>query len=244
MALMDFTGERVVPGLTPERILADHIARYRFAADRVAGLRTLDVACGSGYGARMLAAGGAAGVLGVDLSAEAIHHARTHFATAGVSFLVADAAALPLPRASRDAIVSFETIEHVPDQHAFLREMAHVLRSGGLFICSTPNRPITTNSDAPDAVSTPFHTREFTAAEFLDLLRRHGFLARRLYGQRVFPSLCAAPVVRRRLLPWLTRLAGLDFEYRIFMTGFGARLVPASWGLGARYLIAECRRSP
>lgn len=240
---MDFTGERVVPGLTPERIWADHLARYRFAADRVAGLRTLDVACGSGYGARMLAAGGAAGVIGVDLSAEAIHYARTTFATVGVSFLVADGTALPLPRASRDAIVSFETLEHVPDQHAFLREMARVLRSGGLFICSTPNRPITTNSDAPDAVSTPFHTREFTAAEFLDLVRAHGFFAR-LYGQRVFPSPCAAPVVRRRLLPWMARLTGLDFEYRIFMIGFGARIVPASLGLAARYLIAECRKSP
>ncbi len=240
---MDFTGERVVPGLTPARILADHLARYRFAADRVVGLRTLDVACGSGYGARLLAAGGAAGVIGVDLSAEAIHYARTTFATVGVSFLVADGTALPLPRASRDAIVSFETLEHVPDQHAFLREMARVLRSGGLFICSTPNRPITTNSDAPDAVSTPFHTREFTAAEFLDLLRAHGFRAR-LYGQRVFPSLCAAAVVRRRLLPWMARLTGLDFEYRIFMIGFGARLVPASSGLAARYLIAECRKSP
>ncbi len=225
------------------RILADHLARYRFAADRVVGLRTLDVACGSGYGARLLAAGGAAGVIGVDLSAEAIHYARTTFATVGVSFLVADGTALPLPRASRDAIVSFETLEHVPDQHAFLREMARVLRSGGLFICSTPNRPITTNSDAPDAVSTPFHTREFTAAEFLDLLRAHGFRAR-LYGQRTFPSVCAAPLVRRRLLPWLTRLSGLDFDDRIFMIGFGPWLAPAVRGLGARYLIAACRRSP
>ena len=88
---MEFTGERVVPGVTPDRILVDHLARYRFAARRVAGLRTVDVACGTGYGARMLAAGGAAPVIGVDLSPEAIGYARTHFATARVNFLVADA---------------------------------------------------------------------------------------------------------------------------------------------------------
>jgi SAM-dependent methyltransferase len=240
---MEFTGERVVPGVTPDRILVDHLARYRFAARRVAGLRTLDVACGTGYGARMLAAGGAAAVIGVDLSAEAIAYARTHFAAARVNFLVADATGLPLPPGSCEAVVSFETLEHVPDQHAFLREVARVVRPGGVFICSTPNRPITTNSDAPEAVSTPFHSREFTAAELLDLLQAHGFRAR-LYGQRTFPSLCAAPLVRRRLLPWLARVTGLDFEYRIFVIGFGPRLAPAACGLGARYLIAECRKGP
>lgn len=239
---MEFTGERVVPGITPDRILADHLARYRFAARRVGGLRTLDVACGTGYGARLLAAGGAVGVIGADLSAEAIGYARTHFATAGVSFLVADATALPLGRGSCDAVVSFETLEHVPDQHAFLTEVARVVRPGGVFICSTPNRPITTNSDARDAVSTPFHSREFTAAELIDLLRGHGFHAR-LYGQRMFPSVCAAPLVRRRFLPWLTRVTGLDLEYRIFMIGFGPRLAPASRVLEARYLIAACRKN-
>jgi SAM-dependent methyltransferase len=242
VVLMEFTGERVVPGSTPDRVLADHLARYRFAAHRVAGLRALDVACGTGYGAQMLASAGAAGVIGVDLSGDAISYARTHFTGAGVRFLVADAVALPLPRSSCDVAVSFETLEHVPDQHAFLSEVARVVRPSGVFICSTPNRPITTNSDSLDAVSTPFHSREFTAAEFLNLLRAHGFRAR-LWGQRVFPSVCAAPLVRRRLLPWLTRMTGLDLEYRTFMIGLGPWLAPALPGLAARYLIAECRKS-
>ena len=40
------------------------------------------------------------------------------------------------------------------------------------------------------------------------------------------------------------RVTGLDFEYRIFVIGFGPRLAPAACGLGARYLIAECRKGP
>lgn len=238
---MEFTGERVVPGVTPERILADHLARYRFAARRVSRQRTLDVACGTGYGSEMLRAAGAVWVVAVDLSIEAVMYAQARGRAERLHFLAADAVTLPLGAGAVDAVVSFETLEHVPDQPAFLREVARVLRPGGRFLCSTPNRPVTTNSDDPAAVSTPFHSREFTEAEFVHLLGAHGFDVR-LHVQRALPSVCATRPFRRRLLPWLQSVSGLDFDFRIFALGLGPGILPCWPGLTGRYLIAECRR--
>jgi 2-polyprenyl-3-methyl-5-hydroxy-6-metoxy-1,4-benzoquinol methylase len=46
---------------------------------------------------------------------------------------------LPFPDASCDAAVSLEVIEHVEDQLAFLREIARIVKPGGVVIVSTPN---------------------------------------------------------------------------------------------------------
>ncbi|HEX5130670.1 MAG TPA: class I SAM-dependent methyltransferase, partial [Usitatibacter sp.] len=67
---LPFTGERYVPGVQGE-IWLEHWHRYHFAARWAAGKRVLDVACGEGYGTSVLARH-AAGVTGVDVSAEAI----------------------------------------------------------------------------------------------------------------------------------------------------------------------------
>jgi SAM-dependent methyltransferase len=46
---------------------------------------------------------------------------------------------LPFADASLDAAISIEVIEHVEDQFAFLRELARVVKPGGLVIVTTPN---------------------------------------------------------------------------------------------------------
>ena len=53
-------------------LAAEHVVRYAFAAALCRGRRVLDVACGEGYGSAMLAAAGAAQVVGVDISQEAV----------------------------------------------------------------------------------------------------------------------------------------------------------------------------
>ncbi|HET9189593.1 MAG TPA: SAM-dependent methyltransferase, partial [Rudaea sp.] len=71
---LEFTGERFTPECVRE-IRYEHWARYAFALELARGKRVLDAACGEGYGSAMLA-GAAASVLGVDIAADAIAHAR------------------------------------------------------------------------------------------------------------------------------------------------------------------------
>jgi SAM-dependent methyltransferase len=136
---LEFTGERFLPGAGGE-IWYEHWHRYHFAARFVAGRCVLDVACGSGYGSALLARH-AACVFGADIADEAIAHARARYAAApNLEFCAADCAALPFADASFDAVVSFETIEHIQAQERFLDEVRRVLRPEGLFIVSSPNK--------------------------------------------------------------------------------------------------------
>jgi SAM-dependent methyltransferase len=49
-----------------------------------------------------------------------------------------DVTALTFPPASFDVVLSFDVLEHVPDYHTALREMARVLRPGGTLLASFP----------------------------------------------------------------------------------------------------------
>ena len=91
--------ERLVPdeleagNATGRDTLRLHVDRYAFAARRLPAGRALDIACGVGYGARVLCDESAArvSVLGVDVSPAAIDYARRHYGGQGVEFQVADA---------------------------------------------------------------------------------------------------------------------------------------------------------
>ena len=136
---LPFTGERYVPGVQGE-IWLEHWHRYHFAMRWARGKRVLDVACGEGYGTAALARV-AASAVGVDVSAQAIAHARSTYAgVANTSFVEASCTQLPLPAASFDTVVSFETLEHVQAQEAFLDEVARVLAPDGVLVLSCPNK--------------------------------------------------------------------------------------------------------
>ena len=67
---MKFTGERYMPTEAGE-IRLEHVHRYAVALAWARGKRVLDVACGEGYGTRLLATV-AESVEGVDISADAV----------------------------------------------------------------------------------------------------------------------------------------------------------------------------
>jgi ubiquinone/menaquinone biosynthesis C-methylase UbiE len=152
-----------------------HINRYRFAAKRVKGLRVLDCACGTGYGARMLRElGTAASVVGIDIEPKALAYATKKHRPAGTAFLCSSGDQLALEDDSVDVITSFETIEHVPDDRALISEFHRVLRRDGLLIISTPNRwPL---------VDTPYHVREYNRQSFIKVLDEK-FACVELYNQ-------------------------------------------------------------
>jgi len=175
-----FTGERFLPEREGE-IWYEHWHRYALARQLCQHRTVLDVACGEGYGAAMLA-GNAERVTGVDISVDAIRHAHSRYGhQANLEFIAASCDRLPFPDASFDLAISFETIEHIEAQPAFIAEIARVLRPGGVLLLSSPNKRL--YSDAHD-YHNEFHVRELYRNE-LEKLLRETFPYRSWLGQKL-----------------------------------------------------------
>jgi O-antigen biosynthesis protein len=136
---------------------AFHCARYEFALNYVGDLEVADIACGLGYGCRILREGGAKAVLGIDSCLEAVAYARVNHQPAGVTFEVANATQISLANSSVDVITSFETIEHIQNTTELLTEFNRILRLQGKLIASSPN----------DWGLTNHHCHTWTAFEFM-----------------------------------------------------------------------------
>jgi 2-polyprenyl-3-methyl-5-hydroxy-6-metoxy-1,4-benzoquinol methylase len=188
MALDPDSLERLVPDrvatgeATGQETLELHLARYAFAAEQARPGRILDMACGVGYGTRLLAerAPGARLVLGVDLSADAIAFASQRYGGERIAFTCSDALDFQ-DQQGFDTVVSLETIEHVADPRALLARLFALLRPSGVLVASVP---ITPSVDV-----NPHHRHDFTARSFRTLLGEHDLRERcaLLQAQRASP---------------------------------------------------------
>ncbi|MGA2216299.1 MAG: methyltransferase domain-containing protein [Bryobacteraceae bacterium] len=163
--MVEFTGERVIPGQVNDDLWSEHVARYAFARKFADAKRVLDAGCGTGYGSAELAQS-AAQVTGLDISADAIEYASASYPIPDLRFLESSCTAMPLPTGSFDLVVAFEVIEHLADYRAFLNECARVLTREGLLIVSSPNKRYYAETRAASGPN-PFHEHEFEAGEFV-----------------------------------------------------------------------------
>lgn len=184
---MAFTGERYVPDVGGD-IELEHMHRYHLCADLVDGRRVLDIACGEGYGTAILAMR-AREAIGVDIDPQAVAHAQARYGGPRARFLEGRCDAIPLPDASVDVVVSFETLEHHGEHDAMMREVRRVLVPGGVLVVSTPDKREYT--DLPGQRN-EYHVRELYAAEFSELIARH-FANHTIHGQRVLYGSVIAP---------------------------------------------------
>ena len=148
------------PAMFPEQV-----AIYRNVAQRSRGRRVLDVGCGIGVGTNVLSHWGCH-VLGVDISADALQIARGLYPE--ITFLPWDITRGPVvvdQDQRAEVCLAVELIEHIEDTVSAVR---HLLASGRVVILSTPNRaaPVL----RPDRPSNPYHVREYTPREMLELL--------------------------------------------------------------------------
>ncbi|MDQ3728940.1 MAG: class I SAM-dependent methyltransferase [Actinomycetota bacterium] len=160
------TGERTLPDVPEENYwYRRHLVVYEWIAARTRGLRVADLACGEGYGSAVLART-AAQVTGVDANPEAHDHARLRYTAPNLRFersLVEDYSE------PCDAIVFLQTIEHIHDPGALLGAIAKAVP---LAFVSTPNR-LTLAPEGAEKSENPWHLREYTAAEYSELLEPH-----------------------------------------------------------------------
>lgn len=181
---MSFSAERYLPEMTDFQISYEHWHRYLFATHFAKGKNVLDIACGEGYGTALLAEY-ASQVTGVDIDNEVIQRAKRKYHRENISFLQGSVTEIPIGGSAKfDLIVSFETIEHVDEaaQSKFLYETLRLLRPGGLFIVSTPDKLAYT--DQPN-YHNKFHVREFYADEFFSFLQNY-FQNVQILGQDIF----------------------------------------------------------
>lgn len=163
---LPLTGERTLPDVPEENYwYRRHQAVYEWIAARCAGKRAVDMACGEGYGSDLLAAAGAASVVGVDANPEAHEHARLRYRRPNLRFERDLVESFVEPC---DAVVFLQTIEHVEDPGAILAHFRSMLAPDGVAYVSTPN-VLTLAPPGAEKSDNPWHLREYRAEEFRGL---------------------------------------------------------------------------
>ena len=111
------------------RLLAEEFLKW---LDLSAGLRWIDVCCGSGMVTEAIVERSApANVVGVDASAAQIKFASEHRANSNVTFQIADATALPFADSSVDVAVCGLGLNYIPSPARALEEFRRVVRPNG-----------------------------------------------------------------------------------------------------------------
>ena len=176
----DWTGERLETFIFSENT-NEHLHRYAMAMEFASRCKVLDIACGEGYGANLLATV-AESVCGVDIDAATVQHAAGKYQMPNLHFSTGSADSIPFKDHTFDLAVSFETIEHHDRHEAMMTELKRVLKPGGILIISSPDKKY--YSDVP-GYQNPFHVAELYKAEFESLVARH-FRHMRSFSQKSF----------------------------------------------------------
>lgn len=156
--------ERLYENTAMNWITKEHKERYEFACSLLEDLKVLDVASGSGYGSKMLSKKNK--VIGLEFSKEAVEYSIDNYGNKNCIFIQGDAQNMPFKDNNFDAVVSFETIEHLENPSKFISEVLRVLKKKGILILSTPNKRIWSPRTKPLITH---HIRELHYYELMDL---------------------------------------------------------------------------
>jgi 2-polyprenyl-3-methyl-5-hydroxy-6-metoxy-1,4-benzoquinol methylase len=174
--------ERYVPWSSDYCTGVEHLHRYALAQEFVKGKKVLDLASGEGYGSARLAAA-AASVVGVDICKEIVAHAAKAYRRDNLRFLAGSMCQVPIEGEGLfDVIVCFEALEHIEEHAQLLSEVKRLLKKEGVFLVSTPNKPVYTENGKR---SNKFHLKELDLSEFRELLQRY-FKHQSIYAQKTY----------------------------------------------------------
>ena len=176
---------------------------YLYAAERVQG-KVLEIGTGSGYGVEIIAPH-AESFLTID------KHAPAQALLEGypnVEFRQMNVPPLEgIESESVDCVISFQVIEHIKHDKEFVCEVQRVLKKGGVFIFSTPNRPMSLTRN-------PWHVREYSPEEFSALLGGE-FESIESLGVEGNEKVWEYYEKNRQGVERITRFDPLDFQHRL-----------------------------
>jgi len=172
------TGERPMLETIFERINAVYQFSYIFASDLVKNKSVLDFGCGGGYGTEYLSRFTKQIVTGFDIDKRTIEINDKYFNKGNLMFISNQKMIKEY-----DIVVSFQVIEHLKEKFVedYLNNISKkYLKQRGIFICSTPNKLITsTNLKKPIMV---FHEKEYGPIELRLKLKKY-FKNVSIFGQ-------------------------------------------------------------
>ncbi len=168
---LELTGERTLPDVPQENYwYRRHLIVYEWIAARSGGLRVADLACGEGYGSKVLA-GSASDVVGVDANPQAHAHAAARYGGGNLRF---ERTLIDSYNEPRDVVVFLQTIEHVDNPGPILDHCAGLVVASDrpAVYVSTPN-VLTLAPEGAKRSGNPWHVHEYRPDEFRALCAEH-----------------------------------------------------------------------
>lgn len=167
----------------------EHCGRYLWATDclsKVGSNRVLDVACATGYGTKMLAEK-LEDVIGVDKNMECLDYARKCNNGSNIEYRCVDLEKESVRKYvsdSFDAVVCFETLEHLIEPEKLLKDIYKLLVNEGCLLVSVPNS-IYERIDEDGNNLDSYHKHVFSKDRMISLLNDNGFDVCEILGQDI-----------------------------------------------------------
>lgn len=109
---------------------------------------------------------------------------------------------------SFDFVISFQVIEHIEDDHAFIQEIVRVLKPGGSAILTTPNK-------LQSLTRNPWHVREYSGDELEQLMITNGFSAVEKLGTFGSTKVNDYIAINKESVRRITRFDIFNLQYRL-----------------------------
>lgn len=173
---------------------------YKAASEYVKG-NIIELGSGEGYGIKMLA----------PLAEKYLAVDKFDTDTSGYDNVEFRKQLLPslagISDNSFDFAVTFQVIEHIQDDDAFIKEIFRVLKPGGQLLLTTPNRPMSLTRN-------PWHIREYTDPELTALVKKY-FTTVKVKGVFGSPVVMQYHEQNKASVKRFTRFDIFNLQYRL-----------------------------
>ncbi len=159
MGLYD-SAERVSLEVQNNYLFQRSIKAYYEAASRISG-KVLEIGTGSGYGVEIIS-----GVANEFVTVDKFDTKLDFSQYPNVTFMQGNVPPLNFEANTFDFAITFQVVEHIKDDHSFIREIHRVLKPGGKLIITTPNIKMSITRN-------PWHIREYSVEQFKNLLSKY-----------------------------------------------------------------------